>query len=122
MFYRNNSFVTKTFYGITFRPGDVKEVPGYINDKRFDVVAAPKQKEPPKSVEQPTKSDVHVETKVDSVEDTVDVIETTTVKNTSKRGKRKQKALELISVKITDTAPTDVETDAQVTISKQEEE
>ena len=122
MFYKNNSFVTKTFYGITFRPGDIKEVPGYINDKKFDVVAAPKPKEPPKSVEQPTKSNVQVETKVYPVsESIVDVSEVIKPKNTSKRGKRKQKDLELISIKITDTEPTDVSDDAQVTILEQEE-
>lgn len=29
--YKNISCSTKTFYGITFNPGDVKEVPGYVN-------------------------------------------------------------------------------------------
>ena len=35
MIYKNLSRATKTFYGVTFRPGDVHEVPGYINDPKF---------------------------------------------------------------------------------------
>jgi hypothetical protein len=62
MFYKNNSFVAKTFYGITFQPGEIHEVPGYINDKKFDVVAEPKSKEPPAQVEQSTKSEEPKET------------------------------------------------------------
>jgi len=65
MFYRNHSTVAKTFYGVTFQPGEIKEVPGYINNKSFDIVDAPKPKEPPKSVEQPTKSDLPKEPKPD---------------------------------------------------------
>ena len=30
--YRNISLSAKTFYGITFEPGEVKSVPGYINN------------------------------------------------------------------------------------------
>ena len=29
--YKNISTTKKTFYGVSFIPGDVKEVPGYIN-------------------------------------------------------------------------------------------
>lgn len=29
--YKNIGQSTKTFYGVTFKPGDIKEVPGYIN-------------------------------------------------------------------------------------------
>lgn len=29
--YRNISLSAKTFYGVRFEPGEVKEVPGYIN-------------------------------------------------------------------------------------------
>lgn len=32
MIYRNTSTSVKTFYGVTFQPGDVHEVAGYIND------------------------------------------------------------------------------------------
>ncbi len=33
--YQNLSRVVKTFHGVTFNPGDIKEVPGYINDSKF---------------------------------------------------------------------------------------
>lgn len=62
MFYKNNSFVAKTFYGVTFQPGEIKDVPGYINNKYFDVVDAPKPKEPPKRVEISTKSTTPTDT------------------------------------------------------------
>ena len=29
------SIIAKTFYGVTFLPGDVHDVPGYINDSKF---------------------------------------------------------------------------------------
>lgn len=32
MVYKNISNSKKQFYGVTFKPGDVKEVPGYVND------------------------------------------------------------------------------------------
>lgn len=35
MIYKNTSRTTMTFYGIVFQPGDVKEVPGYINHPKF---------------------------------------------------------------------------------------
>ena len=35
MRYKNSGRTTKTFYGITFRPGDIKDVPGYINTSSF---------------------------------------------------------------------------------------
>lgn len=35
MVYKNTSFATKTFYGVEFKHGDIKEVPGYINDPKF---------------------------------------------------------------------------------------
>lgn len=57
MYYKNNSVVAKTFYGVTFQPGEVKEVPGYINSNDFDFVAkAPTKKEPPTNTEASTKS------------------------------------------------------------------
>lgn len=33
--YKNVSLATKTFYGVTFEPGQIKDVPGYINDPKF---------------------------------------------------------------------------------------
>lgn len=35
LIYKNNSYSTKTFYGVVFKPGDIKEVPGYINCTKF---------------------------------------------------------------------------------------
>lgn len=35
MVYKNLSRTAMTFYGIIFNPGDVKEVPGYINHPKF---------------------------------------------------------------------------------------
>ena len=31
--YKNISYSAKTFYGVKFAPGEMKSVPGYINDK-----------------------------------------------------------------------------------------
>lgn len=31
--YKNISYSAKTFYGVTFKPGETKSVPGYINVK-----------------------------------------------------------------------------------------
>ena len=42
MFYKNLAYSEKTFYGITFKPGEVKEVPGFINDQYVIAVDAPK--------------------------------------------------------------------------------
>lgn len=50
MFYKNTSNCTKTFHGVTFHPGEVKEVFGYINHPKFISVSS-MPKEPPKSVE-----------------------------------------------------------------------
>lgn len=33
MIYKNISSCTKTFYGVSFKPGEVKDVPGFVNDK-----------------------------------------------------------------------------------------
>lgn len=41
MLYKNISDCTKTFYGIEFRPSELHEVPGYINDNAFIIVDKP---------------------------------------------------------------------------------
>ncbi len=38
MYYKNVSCFAKTFYGVEFKPGEAKEVPGYVNDKHMIVV------------------------------------------------------------------------------------
>lgn len=42
MWYKNISITVKTFYGIEFKPGDIKKVPGYINHPMMVVVDQPK--------------------------------------------------------------------------------
>jgi len=47
--YKNLSKAVKTFYGVTFLPGEVKSVSGYINNTKFarvsDPVEVPEQQE-----------------------------------------------------------------------------
>ena len=50
MYYTNGSSITKTFHGVTFGPGETKEVSGIINDPKF-VLSHPRQ-EPPKREEE----------------------------------------------------------------------
>lgn len=50
MLYKNVSFTQKTFHGVTIEPGEVKDVPGYINNRGF-IRVAEMPKEPPKRVE-----------------------------------------------------------------------
>lgn len=56
MLYRSHSIVTKTFYGVTFKPGEIHKVPGYINDKDFERVHGLPPMEPPARVDSSTKS------------------------------------------------------------------
>lgn len=48
MYYTNGSTVTKTFHGVTFHPGETKEVSGIINDPKF-VLSYPRQEPPTRS-------------------------------------------------------------------------
>lgn len=41
MFYKNTSYSVKTFYGVTFEPGQTQEVDNYINDKFMILVDGP---------------------------------------------------------------------------------
>lgn len=50
MYYKNLSNTVKTFYGVTFKPNEIKEVKGYINHPKFLVTDKPVHKEPPKDV------------------------------------------------------------------------
>lgn len=47
--YKNLTNSVKTFYGVTFNPGDVKEVPGFINADHF-IRVSEMPEEPPASV------------------------------------------------------------------------
>lgn len=52
MWYKNLSRLTVSFYGVTFKPGEVKQVPKAINHTKFIQVAAPVEVKPaPKPVE-----------------------------------------------------------------------
>lgn len=42
LYYKNTSHSQMKFYGVVFKPGDVKEVPGYINHPKFVMVPEPK--------------------------------------------------------------------------------
>lgn len=35
MKYKNISYTEATYYGVTFNPGEIKDVPGYINNPHF---------------------------------------------------------------------------------------
>ena len=58
--YKNLSLATKTFYGVTFKPGDEHNVPGYINDLSF--VRVPKLSQS-SAIKEVTKSSVTDSTK-----------------------------------------------------------
>lgn len=38
MKYINSGRTTRTFYDVEFKPGEIKDVPGYINDNKFFTV------------------------------------------------------------------------------------
>lgn len=60
MIYKNNSSIAKTFYGVRFEPDEIKEVPGFINDRTFIPVDKLPQK-PPVSVESTKSSPIKKE-------------------------------------------------------------
>ena len=55
MVYKNISSATKIYYGVTFKPGDVKTVPGYVNDRHMIPSALPVDKTSVKVVKSTTK-------------------------------------------------------------------
>lgn len=44
MFYKNTSYIAKTFYGVTFKPGETKEVTGNVNNRWMIKVDTPQVK------------------------------------------------------------------------------
>lgn len=79
MKYQNLSYSTKTFYGVTFKPGDVKDVPGPINHTYFVPVSEKKTanknyptlaQEPPKTGSSPKNKTVVKETPKDAPAET----------------------------------------------------
>ena len=77
MFYKNTSKSVKTFYGITFKPGDIQDVPGYTNHpKMIRVTEKLKQvtkiKEVSKSPAKPVQSNSDKGSKIESESKDVD--------------------------------------------------
>lgn len=56
MIYKNVSNIVKTFYGVTFQPGDEHDVPGYINCPGFVVMPTSTSTEGAKKSATSTKS------------------------------------------------------------------
>lgn len=54
MFYKNTSYSVKTFYGVTFEPGQIKEVNGIINDKFMIIVDKPINTQPKEVQQKPS--------------------------------------------------------------------
>lgn len=96
MYYTNGSLITKTFHGVTFGPGETKEVSGIINDPKFS--RSSPCKEPPRCEEKETlKSD-----------EVVDVPK-------KRRGRKSSKILESVDVATADNhESTTSESDLQI--------
>ena len=71
MTYRNTGILAKTFYGVTFNPGESKNVPGYINDPSFVISSVEyiEQNNKEDKPEKPSKQNKESRQKADSVED-----------------------------------------------------
>lgn len=54
MFYKNTSYSDKTFYGVTFKPGETKEVNGPINNRWLIPVDDPDTKVETKVQQKPS--------------------------------------------------------------------
>ena len=48
MKYINSGRTTRTFYDVEFKPGEIKDVPGYINDSKFFTVPEDTEQAQPK--------------------------------------------------------------------------
>lgn len=72
MTYRNTGILTKTFYGVTFNPGESKNVPGYINDPSFVISSVEhiEQNNKEDKIEKPSKQNKESRQKADTVEST----------------------------------------------------
>lgn len=55
MYYLNNSYATRVFQGVTFKPGEIAEVPTWINDPSMIRVEAPAKPELVKEVKPASK-------------------------------------------------------------------
>ena len=72
MTYRNTGILAKTFYGVTFNPGESKNVPGYINDPSFVISSVEhiEQNNKEDKTDKPNKQNKESKQKVDPAEDT----------------------------------------------------
>lgn len=71
MVYKNISSSTKIFYGVTFKPGDIREVPGYVNDRHMIIATLPSNnKQESKVVKQQPKKSLENDDKVIEKEST----------------------------------------------------
>lgn len=58
IYYKNLSVAPHTFYGVEFKPGEIKAVPGFINHSKFmriDVDTSPEPSPPEMLVSKPVK-------------------------------------------------------------------
>lgn len=104
MIYTNRSSVTKTFHGVTFGPGETKEVSGIINDSMFVPSTC---KEPPKRVRR-TRSEPEV------------VASPEVIESPRKRGRRK--AVEITSAEVDtdkDIATSSDSTESENAVNKE---
>ena len=77
MFYKNTSYTAKTFYGVTFQPGETKEVDGSINNRWMILADGPTTKEtkaqqkpsPAKPMKEAPKEDKKQEPKPEEVKE-----------------------------------------------------
>lgn len=65
--YKNVGYTEKTFYGVTFKPGDIKEVPGHINHYKFVQVNSVPQEPPKRAVKK--KSNVQIITEPEEIKE-----------------------------------------------------
>ncbi len=82
MFYTNRSSVRKTFHGVTFKPGETKEVFGVVNDPKMALSST--RQEPPKRGRR-SNSKSEAKTEVVKEEPKVELATVTEVEDTSEK-------------------------------------
>lgn len=106
MYYTNGSTITKTFHGVTFKPGETKEVFGIINDPKF--VQSPMRQEPPKRVRSTSsKSEELVEKK--SRKKATKLVETSVASKVDEKSENKP-----TEEKSTDAKPSDIDKEQNI--------
>ena len=59
MIQKNISTSKNKFYGVTFNPGETKEVRGYVNDAKMILSTFPEEEKDKKASKQPTQKSQH---------------------------------------------------------------